>query len=162
MSREQKCTDQVTTPTNSNTNKAMAACGRRLIDCLRGKWLICVYYYSDHFEIEKMDNETHGAEVIRQTKKSYSVHGIPEKLTSDKGPPWNGAEFKEFSQDYGFEPNCISLTHSQSNGKVEKSMDIAKNMLKKCQLTHTDPYLALLNIQNTSREEVDCPAHRLF
>ncbi len=35
-------------------------------------------------------------------------------------------------------------------------------MLKKCQLTQTDPYLALLNIRNTPRDEVGSPAQRLF
>ena len=109
-----------------------------------------------------MDNGVHGAAVIKQTKKWFSVHGIPSKVTSDNGPPWNGAEFKEFAHQYGFEHNTISPYHSQSNGKAERAVGIAKSLLEKCSQTKTDPHLALLNIRNTPRDEAGSPAQRLF
>ena len=134
-----------------------------LFDCLGHKWLICVDYYSEFFEMERMDNGTTGDEVIKQTKKWFSVHGIPSKLTSDNGPPWNGNQFKQFAERYGFKHTLISPHHSQSNGMAEKTVDIAKKMLIKCHESNTDPYLALLNIRNTPRDDVTgSPVQRLF
>ena len=126
------------------------------------KWLICVDYYSNYFEIEKL-NSTDSEAVIRQSKKWFSTHGIPVEVTSDNGPPWNGQEWTRFAKVYGFKHTTISPKHSQSNGFVEKAVGIAKSMLIKCQKTNSDPYLALLNIRNTPREDVTgSPAQRLF
>ncbi|KAL5015693.1 hypothetical protein ScPMuIL_005282 [Solemya velum] len=98
-----------------------------LFDCLGHKWLICVDYYLEYFEIEKLV-ATDSDEIIRLSKKWFSVHGIPEKVTSDNGPPWNG--------------------------------DL---LLKKCQESGDDPYLALLNIRDTPRDEhTGSPSQRLF
>lgn len=133
-----------------------------LFDWQGHKWLICVDYYSDYFELERMDHGTHGAVLIRQNKKWFSTHGIPEKVTTDNGPPWNGEEYKEFAKEYGFVHNTISPGHSPANGKVEITVGIAKNMLEKCHKTNTDAHLALLNIRNTPRGDAGSPAQRLF
>ena len=46
---------------------------------------------------------------------------------------------------------------------VEKTVDIAKRLLKKCRATGEDIYLALLQIRNTPRDEVTgSPVQRLF
>lgn len=134
-----------------------------LFDCLDAKWLICVDYYSEYFEVERMDNGTHGQEVIRQCKKWFSVHGIPEQMTTDNGPPFNGIQWKEFEHQYRFHHTPISPLHSQSNGMAEKAVGIVKMMLRKCDETGSDPYLALLNIRNTPRNNlIGSPAQRLF
>jgi hypothetical protein len=121
-----------------------------LFDCLGSKWLICADHYSEYFEIEKMSTAI-GAAVIHQTKKWFSVHGIPEVLTSDNGPP--------------FVHNFISPKHSQANGFIEKMVDIDKRMLLKCQTSGDDPYIGLLNtsIRNTPTDDQSgSPAQRLF
>ena len=141
--------------------RAWAQVGVDLFDCIGHKWLICVDYFSDYFEMEKLPS-TNGSAVIRQLKKWFSAHGIPLCVVSDNGPPFGGFEFKEFSRTYGFEISYISPKHSQSNGMVEKAVGIAKNMLIKCAETRSDPYLALLNLRNTQREECGSPAQRLF
>jgi len=133
-----------------------------LFDFDGNKWLVMVDYYSEYFEIEKMDHTT-GQDIILQNKRWFATHGIPMKVTSDNGPPWNGYEWKKFASDYGFVHQPISPTHSQSNGMVEKTVDIAKRLLKKCQATGEDLYLALLQIRNTPRDEVTgSPVQRLF
>jgi hypothetical protein len=133
-----------------------------LFDCLGHKWLICVDYYSEYFEIEKMSH-TDGHEVIKQTKKWFCGHGIPDKVTTDNGPPWNGGVWSDFADHFGFVHNTISPKHSQSNGMVEKAVGIAKNMLLKCNKSGDDPYLALLNIRNTPRDDTTgSPAQRLY
>ena len=134
-----------------------------LFDCLDHKWLICVDYYSEYFEIERMDNGTQAHNIIQQSKKWFSTHGIPEQVTSDNGPPWNGQEWKNFATTYNFTHTPISPKHSQANGMVEKAVGIAKKMLLKCYETKTDPYLALINIRNTpGNNTIGSPAQRLF
>ncbi len=133
-----------------------------LFDCLDSKWLIIVDYFSEYFEIERMEQTT-GRKIIEQNKKWFSTHGIPDQVTSDNGPPWNGHEWTAFADQYDFNHTPISPLHSQSNGMVEKSVDIAKRMLIKCHETESDMYLALLNLRNTPRDEiVGSPAQRLF
>ena len=127
------------------------------------KFLICVDYYSEYFEMERLERGTHGEEVIRQTKKWFSTHGIPLKVTTDNGPPFNGGKWKEFAKTYGITHVTSSPVHPQANGMAEKVVSIAKNMLQKCHKTGNDPYLALLNIRNTPRNEmIGSPAQRLF
>ena len=134
-----------------------------LFDCLDEKWLICIDYYSEYFELEKMEHGTHGNEVIHQCRKWFSAHGVPEQMTTDNGPPFNGSQWKEFSLQYGFRHTPISPLHSQANGMAEKAVGIAKKMLLKCNETRSDPYLALLNIRNTPRNNlIGSPVQRLF
>ena len=125
------------------------------------KFLICVDYYSEYFEIERLEGGTHGEEVIRQTKKWFSSHGIPLRVTTDNGPPFNSAKWKDFAKTYVFHHTTSSPVHPQANEMAEKAVSIAKNMLQKCLQTGNDPNLALLNIRNTPRKEM-IGSQRLF
>ena len=134
-----------------------------LFDCLGYKWLICVDYYSEYFEIEKLEKDSTADTVIGVMKKLFATHGIPVKCVSDNGPPFNAGVFKMFETTYGFQHVTSSPYYPQSNGQVEKAVSIAKNILTKCDESETDPYLALLNYRNTPRDkEIGSPAQRLF
>jgi hypothetical protein len=70
-------------------------------------------------------------------------------------------EFQDFAQQYQFEHQTVSARYPQSNGLVEKHVQIAKNLFKKALETHDDIYLALLNLRNTPRDPVlGSPAQR--
>jgi hypothetical protein len=131
--------------------------------CLGHTWLICIDYYSEYFEIAKMENGTHAEEVILQNKRWFCTHGIPDRLTSDNGPPFNSVLWKDFADSYGFVHTPTSPLHPQANGMVEKAVAIAKAMLIKCHDSNSDPYMALLNLRNTPRDDqTGSPAQRLF
>ena len=133
-----------------------------LCDCLGHKWLVTVDYYSEFFEVTKLEDAT-GATVIEKTKQIFSVHGIPSRLTSDNGPPFNSYEYASFAETYGFEHITSSPRYPQSNGMAEKAVGIAKRILIKCHESGADPYVALLNHRNTPRDSiVGSPAQRLF
>ena len=71
-------------------------------------------------------------------------------------------EFKEFSKEWGFIHKTSSPGFPQSNGLVERAVQTAKKMLDKCKCDGTDPYIALLNLRNTPRDQVlGSPAQRL-
>ena len=118
MPRTQKQIAKRTPSSNANSSKTMGTCSNRFI-CLGNKWLFCIDYYSEFFEIELM-TETDDSSVIKQTKKWFAAHGIPDLPTIDNGPPFNENEYRKFIETYGFFHDTISPNHSQDNELVEK------------------------------------------
>ena len=125
-------------------------------------YLVCVDYYSDYFEVDKIFGKK-GKEVISRLKSQFARHGIPDQLISDNGPPFSSREFQEFALAYEFEHLTSSPRYPQSNGKVENAVKTAQNIMKKARLAGTDPNLSLLDYRNTPTEGVgSSPAQRLF
>jgi len=136
--------------------------GQDLFDCLGSKWLITTDYFSEYFEIDKLDDST-GGTVIEKTKKIFSTHGIPDIVTTDNGPPFNSFEYQNFAETYKFSHVTSSPRYPQGNANAERAVGIAKNLLIKCEETREDPYLALLNLRNTPKDEVTgSPVQRLY
>ncbi|XP_048745965.2 uncharacterized protein K02A2.6-like [Ostrea edulis] len=121
------------------------------------QYLITVDYYSDFFEIDRLHDKK-SKEVITKLKAQMARHGIPEILISDNGPPYNSKEFAYFSENYEFKHTTSSPLYPKSNGKVENAVRIAKNLMKKCQLDKSDPFLALLDWRNTPSENIGTSA----
>uniref|UniRef100_A0A3B3XIK9 Integrase catalytic domain-containing protein n=1 Tax=Poecilia mexicana TaxID=48701 RepID=A0A3B3XIK9_9TELE len=112
---------------------------------LNGKdYLVIIDYHSNYPEIAQLFN-TSAAGVITHMKSVFSRHGIPLVVISDNGPQYNCREFRQFSQDYGFQHITSSPLHPQGNGKAEKGVQIIKRLLKKSSDSGSDPYLALLS-----------------
>ena len=83
------------------------------------------------------------------------------QLRNDPGTQYTNNEFKEFSKEWGFESKPFSATYSQANGRAEKAVQIAKNLLKKAKRDGNDIQLALLDYRNTPRDFiVGSPAQR--
>ena len=125
-------------------------------------YLCTVDYYSSYFEINPPKSKT-ASEVIHTLKRHFSRHGIPSKLMSDNGPPFNSYEFQQFASNYDMEHVTSSPHYPQSNGKVENAIKTAKSLLKKSKAARSDIYLALLEWRNTPSEGLQSsPAQRMF
>lgn len=124
-------------------------------------YVIMVDYYSNYFEIKKLQ-ETRSTNIIHFCKQQFARFGIPNILMSDNGPQYVSAEFKKFSKAYGFKHVTSSPMYPQSNGKTEKAVQIAKNLIKKSKLSGQDPYIALLNFRNTPQEDLESPVQLLM
>ena len=68
-------------------------------------------------------------EIIRSTKsacvilkfdKIFAVHGIPYKVVSDNGPPFNSDEFNKYMQILGIQYYLVTPHWFQVNGEVER------------------------------------------
>ena len=59
-------------------------------------YLCTVDYFSDYFEIDKLHKKT-GKSIIGRLKNIFTTHGIPDKLMSDNGPPFDSGEFVDFA-----------------------------------------------------------------
>lgn len=93
-------------------------------------YLITVDYYSDYFEVDRLDSKT-GSSIISKLKAHLARHGIPDTLVSDNGPPFNGQEFDEFPRTYEFNHVTSSPYYAQSNGKAENAVKVIKCLIKK-------------------------------
>ena len=102
--------------------------------------------------------------MITKCKSQFARHGIPDVFISDNGPQFCSEKFRVFAQTYQFHHKTSSPYHPQSNGKAERTVQTAKNLLKKAQEDQKDPYLnALLDFRNTPmNEQVGSPAQQLM
>jgi len=57
--------------------------------------------------------------------------GMPKIVFSDNAPQFSGAEFLSFAKFYTFQSKMSSPEYAQSNGRAEKTVQIAKRLIKK-------------------------------
>ena len=75
----------------------------------------------------------------------------------------SSSEFKAFRKEYGIQHTTSSLLYPQSNRLEEKAVQIMKMILNKCKEVGEGPYLALLDLRNTPRDQsMGSPAQRLM
>ena len=61
----------------------------------------------------------------------FSRLGITEKLSSDNGPKYTAQVFKEFSKEWNFKNVTSSHEYPESNGFVERHIQVVKKLLAK-------------------------------
>ncbi|XP_049513828.1 uncharacterized protein K02A2.6-like [Dermacentor silvarum] len=126
------------------------------------QFAIIVDFYSFFFEIKEFRHTT-ANQLKSWCAELFSVHGLPLKLCSDNGPPFNSTEFKDFLYGLGINHVTSSPYHPRSNGMTERAVQEAKKLLKKCSLRTPDFHMALLEWRNTPRDAVlKSPVQRLM
>ena len=61
-----------------------------------------------------------GWETLRPAlEDALAMHGIPDIITTDGGPPYNGEEFRKFAQNMGFTHRLTTPESAQANGFAE-------------------------------------------
>ena len=63
-------------------------------------YLVTIDYYSDYFEIVKL-NDTTARSVIKATKDHFTCHGLADMVT-DNGPQYTSQEFQQFKSEWNF------------------------------------------------------------
>jgi len=114
-------------------------------------YLITIDYYSDFWELDAV-NDASSDTIIECTKAHFARYGIPEKVITDNGPQFRAQQYEDFARQWGFSHVTSSPYHSQSNGKAESAVKIAKSMLKKVTKDRMDVNLAILSWRNTPTE----------
>ena len=83
----------------------------------------------------------------------FSLHGIPEVVLSDNGPPYNSNDWKRFSKKMGFKTRHSTPEHPESNGIAERFMSVLVKVIHTAVADKQDPRVAvrrrLLNYRNT-------------
>ena len=91
-------------------------------------YLLIVDYFSRFIEVSAMQKSKKADDVISALKETFARYGIPEKVRSDNGPPFDCAEFIHFAKQWDIELVPSSPRYPQSNG--EKSRE-------QCRLSRT-------------------------
>ena len=107
-----------------------------MVDCypmdFNGKtYIVLVDYYSDFFSIDRLDRTTKEEEVIYKMKSHLARHGIPDRIITDNGPPFNSQKLHDFAKALDFEHITSSPHYPQSNGKAENAVRQAKTLMTK-------------------------------
>ena len=83
--------------------------------------LVLIDIYSKFPEIEIV-NSTEAKACIPKLDKIFATYGIPAKLKSDNGPPFNGKEFENYMTALGIEWKPSTPLWPQGNANVESIM----------------------------------------
>ena len=59
----------------------------------------------------------------------FRTFGVPEEISTDGGPPFNGLEFREFLKRWSINWRLSSAHYAQSNGRAEAAVKSAKRIL---------------------------------
>ena len=95
--------------------------------------LVVTDLYSKFPEIEIV-NSTAAPAVIPKLDRIFATHGIPVKLKTDNGPPFNGAEFERYTKALGMEWKPSTPLWPQGNSNVESLMKPIGKVLQTAQL----------------------------
>ena len=101
--------------------------------------------------------------IIERFKAHFSRYGVAEAVISDNGKQFTSEQFTNFARDWEFEHITTSPYHTQSNGKVESAVKIAKKIIKKATRSGQDVWKAIFDWRNTPTESMgSSPVQRLM
>ena len=120
-------------------------------------YLVTSDYYSDFFELDHLRSLSSLSFVSVCHQKIEGLLQCPEQLVTDNGSLFMSQDFLKFLRDWDFEHlTSCSPHHSQGNGKAESPVEEAKKILRKCRVSGSDAFLALLDHRNTPAGQ--CPS----
>ena len=61
-------------------------------------------------------------------RKIFTTHGIPRRLETDNGPPFNSTEFRHLSEEIGFIHHRVTPEHPRANGEAESFMKVLNKL----------------------------------
>ena len=73
---------------------------------------------------------------------------------SDNGPEFALSEYKQFAKNWDFDHDTSNPGYPQSNGFIERTIQMVKPTLKKALRNNEDPYLAVLALRTTPQKNV--------
>ena len=127
------------------------------------KYNLLVDNFAKWVEVSRMPQNPRSKDILNHCKEVFVRFGFPDKLMTDRDPLYKSAEFLEFCEMYGIEKTFSSARYAQSNGQVERTVQMVKKMIKKCMSDNSDISIALLQYHNTPlSDNVECPAKLLF
>ncbi|XP_063954101.1 uncharacterized protein K02A2.6-like [Lytechinus pictus] len=76
-------------------------------------------------------------------KRIFATHGVPRRVESDNGPPFNSKEFQDFAKEEGFEHHRVTPGHPRANCKAESFMKVLNKTEQIAHLQKQDREIAI-------------------
>ena len=125
-------------------------------------FLLVADYYSKMPFVKTLKSMT-SKETIDFLESVFAIHGIPKTLISDNAGQFTSFEFDNFKKQWDFQHTTSSPHYPQSNGFIERTVQIVKNCLKKAKAQKQNPQLALLSLRTAPIDNtLPSPAELLF
>ena len=130
-----------------------------VLKCLRSKW--------PEIGIFLRNQSTNADGVIAAMEKMFAVHGIPDVVRTDNGPPFNSKAFKNFSKKVGFHTQKVTPLWPEANGQAEAFMKCLGKIVRTAHIERQDWKAAvdrfLLAYRATPHPSTGvAPAHLMF
>lgn len=113
--------------------------------------------FTKDFVIKRMKVTTTEA-VCKALSEWWLQHGIPMRIVSDNGPPFNSKEFATRVKQWGAVHLTNSPGHSAANGFIERMIQTLKSVILKTRRANNDIWTALLTLRTTPGEDGLSPA----
>ena len=135
---------------------------------LHGKtYMVYADRYTGWMEVTSLSSWKTTA-VYEALRNWFCTYGVPEKISSDGGPPFDSQGYKSFLEDWGVKKRISSAHYPQSNGRAELAVKTAKRTL----IDYTDGYgrlrhdlvtRAMMTHRNTPHQDLGLsPAEMLY
>ena len=119
----------------------------------KGASYLLVVDYTSHYPVVCKLAPMTGQHIASQFKLICSEYGWPDTIVSDNGPCYTSEVFTNLMSEYNINHITSSPHYPQSNGLVEKYVQIVKNLFYKAEEEGKDLYQSLMVYRNTP-----CPA----
>ena len=101
-------------------------------------------------------------QIIHCVKKHFARYGIPKIIVSDCGSQFISHDFSVFCKKWHITYITSSPGNQEESGKAEAAVKAAKHLLKTTAQYHEDQYLELLELKNTSRQDVNVSSSKFY
>ena len=105
--------------------------------------------YTSRFPVVRKLTSMTTQHVAGQMKLVFSEYGWPETIISNNGPCYSAEAFTKLMKEYSLNHITSSPHYLQSNGLLEKYVQIVKNLFQEVQKEGTDLYKSLMIYRNT-------------
>ena len=96
----------------------------------RGQYLLVVIDTYSKFPEVGIVKPTSAKACIPKLDRIFATHGIPRKIRTDNGPPFNGDEFKRYMEELGIEWRNSTPLWPQANRNAESIMKPIGKVIK--------------------------------
>ena len=72
-------------------------------------------------------------------QEAFAMHGIPERITTDGGPPYSGHEFAKYCESMGVDHHTTTPEDAQANGFAEAFVKILVKLVHTALVEKRDP-----------------------
>ena len=131
-----------------------------------GQKLLIILDYFSRYPIVEIMNTTTAGRVINCLSRLFAIHGFPNSMLTDNGPPWNSTDMKLSFKARGIKHKRIAPLWPRPNGLTERFTQNINKYIRTSITSKTNwkenLQLLLMNYRNTSHHTTGIAPSTLF